>query len=122
MRAIARMRHERRNADGDDSGVDGARHPPVAIQTRGAREFLEPEDREQRDPDDRRDAAGEDRRQAHRREHEPRAIGAPNRPEILFESPVQNPQHDPSHEQGDEDDAQIGEKNRIVQRVVRGHQ
>ena len=53
----ARMRDERRDSDRDDSGINRAGHPPIAIQTRRAREFLESENREQRDADDGRNAS-----------------------------------------------------------------
>ena len=40
---------QRRRAEGDDRQVDGAGHPPVAIEARGAGKFLEAEDRQQGD-------------------------------------------------------------------------
>src|SRR6059058_1717711 len=42
----ARMRNYRRNSDSNDSGVNCAGHPPVAIQSGSARELLESVDRE----------------------------------------------------------------------------
>ena len=43
----ARLRHQGSGPDRDDPGVNRAGHPPVAIQTRSARKFLEAEDGEE---------------------------------------------------------------------------
>src|SRR5437867_5211511 len=79
----ARMRCPGCNANRDDAGVNGARHPPVAIQSRRACEFLEPKNRKQCDSNNDRDASRKNNQQPDRRHHKPRAIRLPDRAQFL---------------------------------------
>src|SRR6266496_206792 len=80
----ARMRYPGCNSNRNDAGVNGARHPPVAIQSGGAREFLEPKDRKQCHPDNDWAPSGENNQQRNRRHHQPRTIRFPDRTQILL--------------------------------------
>src|SRR5438128_6835971 len=85
----ARMRYPGCNADRNDPGVTGARHPPVAIQSRRASEFLEPKNRKQCHPNNDRNASCENNQQPDRRHHKPRTIGCPDRAKPLLKSPME---------------------------------
>src|SRR5206468_10150358 len=80
----ARMRYPGCNANRDDARVNGARHPPVAIQSRRAREFLEPKNRKQCHSSNDRDASRKNNQQPDRRHHQPRTIGFPDRAQLLL--------------------------------------
>src|SRR3954451_9618655 len=116
------MRYERGDPDPDNPGINSTGHPPVTIQPGGARKFLEGEDGEKGDADNGRDSSRKNRRQADRRNDQPRSVGAPDRAEIFPETEMDQCQHHSSPEEGDEDDPKVGEKNRIAQDAVRGHQ
>ena len=115
------MTDQRRESDSDNPCVGRTGHPPVAVQSRSARKFLESENSEQGDADNGWSPPGEDHRHSNWSEHEPRPVCAPDRTEVFFRDQLDQAEDKPAHGQRAENDPDVGAENRIVERLVRRH-
>ena len=112
---------ERNDPGGNNSQVDGAGHEPILVETGGTRELLEAERGHDREEGDGDGAAEKDAAKPQRHHQEPAPVGAPGVVDVLVQSPLQQGERRPGHNQQPGRNGQVETEDRAFEGCLGRH-